>query len=100
MATWRPLVQSWEVISVPKYLEDVEMTRVTVRLPAATMNEIDEYILAAGMYRTYFLTAALILGSRTLARVFSPGRFDGAPGRELEQLQRTLQHESVRTNRP
>ena len=55
---------------MPKYLANVEMTCVTGRIPTATLDEIDKHILNAGLYRTYFLGAALILDSRMLARVF------------------------------
>lgn len=48
--------------------EGTQMTRVVVRVPKNTLKEIDDYVLASGMYDTYFKSAALIIGARTLMR--------------------------------
>ncbi len=88
---------------MPKYIDGAEMKRITIRLPENTLNEIDSYIQDAGMYRTYFFTAALILGARTLAGVFAsslPGKPPTPSGDEIARLQESLYHESVLSSLP
>ena len=86
---------------MPKYMDGEQMTRITIRLPENTLNEIDGYIQDAGMYRTYFFTAALILGARTLAGVFAaslPGSSNGQLLNEVARLRESLHHETVRSS--
>src|SRR4051812_19923426 len=73
-----------------KYSPDAQMVRVTVRVPKNTLDELDQHVLEAGVYRTYFLSVALVMGARMLAQVgysvVAPGL--GERDRELEDRAR------------
>jgi hypothetical protein len=58
---------------MPKYDEDAAMVRVYVRVPASALAELEAYATKAGLYKTYFLSAALVAGGRYLAEVLFPG---------------------------
>lgn len=60
---------------MPKMAGNVKTGRYYIRLPEDTMAEIDEYIKESGMYQAYFLSNALIVGARVIARQLSPERF-------------------------
>ncbi len=49
--------------------------RYYIRLPEETIAEIDGYIKESGMYQAYFLSNALIVGARVMARQLNPERF-------------------------
>jgi hypothetical protein len=53
----------------------VKTGRYYIRLPEETMAEIDGYIKESGMYQAYFLSNALIVGARVMARQLHPERF-------------------------
>jgi hypothetical protein len=45
-----------------------EMTRVTVRVPKTTLDQINEWVDALGVRRSHFLGIALVAGVRSLIR--------------------------------
>jgi hypothetical protein len=45
-----------------------EMTRVTVRVPKTTLDQINDWVDALGMRRSHFLGIALVAGVRSLIR--------------------------------
>jgi hypothetical protein len=45
-----------------------KMTRVTVRVPKATLDQINEWVDALGVRRSHFLGIALVAGVRSLIR--------------------------------
>jgi hypothetical protein len=49
-----------------------EMTRVTVRVPKATLDQIDRWVESLGVRRSHFLGIALVAGSRLLVRTCIP----------------------------
>jgi len=53
----------------------VKTGRYYIRLPEETIAEIDGYIKESGMYQAYFLSNALIVGARIMARQLNPERF-------------------------
>lgn len=53
---------------MPKMTGGVKTGRYYIRLPQETMAEIEGYIKESGMYQAYFLSNALIVGARTMAR--------------------------------
>jgi hypothetical protein len=53
----------------------VKTGRYYVRLPEETITEIEAYIKESGMYQSYFLSNALVVGARVMARQLSPERF-------------------------
>ncbi|MGA7732222.1 MAG: hypothetical protein WCD37_13240 [Chloroflexia bacterium] len=60
---------------MPKMTGDVKTGRYYIRLPEKTIAEIDAYISESGMYQAYFLSNALIVGARVMARQLNPERF-------------------------
>ena len=54
---------------------DVDMGRVTVSLPIETIRQIDDWAAAAGVKRGQFVSMALVIGSRVLARQVNPEAF-------------------------
>ena len=60
---------------MPKMTGGVKTGRYYIRLPEETMAEIDGYIKESGMYQAYFLSNALIVGARVMARQLHPERF-------------------------
>jgi hypothetical protein len=55
-----------------------EMTRVTVRVPKTTLEQIGGWVDALGVRRSHFLGMALVAGSRLLVRSCSPETLGGA----------------------
>jgi len=53
----------------------VKTGRYYIRLPEETIAEIDGYIKESGMYQAYFLSNALVVGARVMARQLNPERF-------------------------
>ena len=60
---------------MPKMTGGIKTGRYYVRLPEETIAEIDGYIKESGMYQAYFLSNALIVGARIMARQLHPERF-------------------------
>ena len=60
---------------MPKMTGGVKTGRYYIRLPEETMAEIEGYIKESGMYQAYFLSNALIVGARVMARQLHPERF-------------------------
>ena len=60
---------------MPKMSGGVKTGRYYIRLPEETILEIDGYIKESGMYQAYFLSNALIVGARIMARQLNPERF-------------------------
>lgn len=60
---------------MPKMTGGVKTGRYYIRLPEETIAEIDGYIKESGMYQAYFLSNALIVGARVMARQLNPERF-------------------------
>jgi hypothetical protein len=60
---------------MPKMAGGVKTGRYYIRLPEETMAEIDGYIKESGMYQAYFLSNALVVGARIMARQLNPERF-------------------------
>jgi hypothetical protein len=60
---------------MPKMTGGIKTGRYYIRLPEETIAEIDEYIKESGMYQAYFLSNALIVGARVMARQLNPERF-------------------------
>ncbi|MDQ6694349.1 MAG: hypothetical protein M3014_07985 [Chloroflexota bacterium] len=60
---------------MPKMTGGVKTGRYYIRLPEGTIAEIDGYIRESGMYQAYFLSNALIVGARIMARQLNPERF-------------------------
>lgn len=60
---------------MPRMTGGVKTGRYYIRLPEETIAEIDGYIKESGMYQSYFLSNALIVGARTMARQLNPERF-------------------------
>jgi len=54
---------------------DVDMARVTVSLPIETIRQIDDWSALAGVKRGQFVSMALVIGSRVLARQVTPEAF-------------------------
>ena len=54
---------------------DVDMGRVTVSLPIETIRQIDDWAAAAGVKRGQFVSMALVIGARVLARQVNPEAF-------------------------
>ena len=90
-----------------------KMTRVTVRVPKATLDQINEWVDALGVRRSHFLGIALVAGVRSLIRASAielslaarepdqePGPRREDPGRAalqaLTQMVETLQADLVR----
>ena len=62
-------------VTMPKMTGGVKTGRYYIRLPEETIAEIDGYIKESGMYQAYFLSNALIVGARVMARQLNPERF-------------------------
>ena len=60
---------------MPKMTAGVKTGRYYIRLPEETIAEIEGYIKDSGMYQAYFLSNALIVGARVMARQLNPERF-------------------------
>ena len=60
---------------MPRMTGGVKTGRYYIRLPEDTIAEIDGYIKESGMYQAYFLSNALIVGARIMARQLNPERF-------------------------
>lgn len=60
---------------MPRMAGGVKTGRYYIRLPEETIAEIDGYIKESGMYPAYFLSNALIVGARIMARQLNPERF-------------------------
>ncbi len=60
---------------MPRMSGGAKTGRYYVRLPEETIAEIDGYIKESGMYQAYFLSNALIVGARVMARQLNPERF-------------------------
>ena len=60
---------------MPRTTGGVKTGRYYIRLPEETIAEIDGYIKESGMYQAYFLSNALIVGARIMARQLNPERF-------------------------
>jgi hypothetical protein len=60
---------------MPKMTGGVKTGRYYIRLPEGTIAEIDGYVKESGMYQAYFLSNALIVGARIMARQLNPERF-------------------------
>jgi hypothetical protein len=45
-----------------------EMTRITVRVPKATLDQINQWVDLLGVRRSHFLGIALVAGARSLIR--------------------------------
>jgi hypothetical protein len=45
-----------------------EMTRITVRVPQATLDQINQWVDTLGVRRSHFLGIALVAGARALIR--------------------------------
>jgi hypothetical protein len=45
-----------------------EMTRITVRVPQATLSQINDWVDTLGVRRSHFLGIALVAGARALIR--------------------------------
>lgn len=60
---------------MPKMTGGVRTGRYYIRLPEETIAEIEGYIKESGMYQAYFLSNALIVGARVMARQLNPERF-------------------------
>ena len=60
---------------MPKMAGGVRTGRYYIRLPEETIAEIDGYIKESGMYQAYFLSNALIVGARVMARQLNPEQF-------------------------
>ena len=60
---------------MPRMAGGVKTGRYYIRLPEETIAEIDGYIKESGMYQAYFLSNALIVGARIMARQLNPERF-------------------------
>jgi len=60
---------------MPRMTGGVKTGRYYIRLPEETIAEIDGYIKESGMYQSYFLSNALIVGARIMARQLNPERF-------------------------
>ena len=60
---------------MPKMAGGVKTGRYYIRLPEGTIAEIEGYIKESGMYQAYFLSNALIVGARIMARQLNPERF-------------------------
>jgi hypothetical protein len=60
---------------MPRMTGGVKTGRYYIRLPEETIAEIDGYIKESGMYQAYFLSNALIVGARVMARQLNPERF-------------------------
>lgn len=56
-------------------MSDVEMSRISVQLPAETVEQIGAWAAEAGLKRGQFASTALVIGSRILARQVVPERF-------------------------
>jgi hypothetical protein len=56
-------------------MSDVDMGRVSVALPVETIRQIDQWASAAGVKRGQFVSMAMVIGARTLARQTSPESF-------------------------
>jgi hypothetical protein len=60
---------------MPKMTGGVKTGRYYIRLPEETIVEIEGYIKVSGMYQAYYLSNALIVGARIMARQLNPERF-------------------------
>lgn len=60
---------------MPRMTGGVKTGRYYIRLPEETIAEIDGYIKESGMYQAYFLSNALVVGARVMARQLNPERF-------------------------
>jgi hypothetical protein len=60
---------------MPKMAGGIKTGRYYIRLPEETIAEIDGYIKESGMYQSYFLSNALIVGARVMAGQLNPERF-------------------------
>jgi hypothetical protein len=60
---------------MPRMTGGVKTGRYYIRLPEETIAELDGYIKESGMYQAYFLSNALIVGARIMARQLNPERF-------------------------
>ena len=60
---------------MPKMSGGIKTGRYYIRLPEETIAEIDRYIKESGMYQAYFLSNALIVGARIMARQLNPEQF-------------------------
>ena len=60
---------------MPRMTGGIKTGRFYIRLPEETIAEIEGYIKESGMYQAYFLSNALIVGARIMARQLNPERF-------------------------
>ena len=60
---------------MPRMTGGIKTGRYYIRLPEETIAEIDGYIKKSGMYQAYFLSNALIVGARVMARQLNPEQF-------------------------
>jgi hypothetical protein len=71
-----------------------KMTRVTVRVPKTTLDQIDEWVEALGVRRSHFLGIALVAGVRSLIRAsaielsLAPKELDQEPGQQTAEPDR------------
>jgi hypothetical protein len=86
-------------------MSEVEMGRISVMLPVETIRQIDLWAGAAGVKRSQFVSMALAIGSRVLARQTSPEEFltvdqyrvlAQALGVDAGELQRRMGAEAVK----
>lgn len=54
-----------------KLVGDPQMTRLSIRLPKKTLDELNEMALDSGMYQTFFYQASIIVGARRLWQLFN-----------------------------
>ncbi len=65
-----------------------KMTRVTVRVPKATLAQINEWVSALGVRRSHFLGIALVSGARSLMQANAPGAEALAPPADISAEER------------
>ena len=71
-----------------------KMTRVTVRVPRTTLEQINEWVDALGVRRSHFLGIALVAGVRSLIRAsaielsLAPKELDQEPGQQTGEPDR------------
>ena len=78
----------------PNDMTAPKMTRVTVRVPKTTLDQINEWVDALGVRRSHFLGIALVAGVRSLIRAsaielsLSPRELDQEPGQQTGEPDR------------
>ena len=76
------------------------MTRVTVRIPKTTLDQINDWVDTLGVRRSHFLGIALVAGVRSLIRASAlelalASETDLKKGREPESIQDAATKESL-----